>query len=135
VQPSSAIREAMLEFYARRSAADVAAFDDLISSEHVVFLGTEGAEWFEDRERMRKAFGFEGVRFEPGLAGQAWEEGTIGWWVDTPLMTLAELGSVRTRATFVLRREDGRWKVVHAHFSVGIPDERAVALQAELGSG
>jgi hypothetical protein len=28
--------------------------------------------------------------------------------------------------TGVLRREDGDWRVVHLHFSVGVPDEQAI---------
>lgn len=30
--------------------------------------------------------------------------------------------------TAVLREEDGDWKVVHLHFSVGVPDEEAMQL-------
>ena len=121
------IVESMLEFYRHRSAANVAAFDDLISSEHVVFLGTAGHEWFEDRDRMRTAFGFEGVRFEPGPKPRAWSEGSIGWFADTPTMEVAE-GRIRVRTTLVVRREKDRWKIVHAHYSVGIADELAAEL-------
>jgi ketosteroid isomerase-like protein len=35
------------------------------------------------------------------------------------------------RATFVLQREDGEWRIVHLHASVGVPDEMAVQMQAE----
>ncbi|MES2209336.1 MAG: nuclear transport factor 2 family protein [Chloroflexota bacterium] len=118
------IVDAMLEFYRQRSAANVAAFEDLISSEHVVFLGTAGHEWFEDRDRMKMAFGFEGVTFEPGPAPRAWSQGDIGWFMDTPTMAIVE-GRIRVRTTLVVRREAGRWKIVHAHYSVGIPDELA----------
>ena len=34
-----------------------------------------------------------------------------------------------TRLTAVLPNEDGRWKIVHAHFSIGVPDEEVVELQ------
>ena len=121
------IVEAMLEFYRQRSAANVAAFDDLISSGHVVFLGTAGHEWFEDRDRMRMAFGFEGVRFEPGPMPRAWSEGPIGWFADTPVMEIPE-GRIRVRTTILVRREADRWKIVHAHYSVGIADALALEL-------
>lgn len=35
-----------------------------------------------------------------------------------------------TRLTAVLRREGDDWKVVHLHFSVGVPDEQAMTLAA-----
>lgn len=129
MRASPSIVESMRYFFDRRSAADVSVFDDLMSSEHVVFLGSEGNEWFEDRERMRRAFGFEGTRIEPSPDACGWEEGTIGWYVDRPLMTLPGLGTLQTRCTFVLRREADRWKVVQGHFSVGVPDAVAVAEQ------
>jgi hypothetical protein len=31
-----------------------------------------------------------------------------------------------TRLTAVLREDEGEWKAVHLHFSVGVPDEQAV---------
>lgn len=37
-------------------------------------------------------------------------------------------GRIRVRTTLVVRREADRWKVVHAHYSVGIADERAAEL-------
>jgi hypothetical protein len=36
---------------------------------------------------------------------------------------------MHTRLTAVLRREDERWKVVHMHVSVGVPDEEVSDLQ------
>lgn len=41
------------------------------------------------------------------------------------------MGSVFTA---VLHREDDRWKLVHAHFSVGVPDEKVGELQKPWGS-
>ena len=34
-----------------------------------------------------------------------------------------------TRLTTVIHQEDGRWKLVHMHVSVGVPDEEVVELQ------
>jgi ketosteroid isomerase-like protein len=40
---------------------------------------------------------------------------------------------MRTRVTAVTREEAGRWKIVHMHFSVGVPDEEVQELQARWG--
>lgn len=40
---------------------------------------------------------------------------------------------MKTRLTAVLDREDGRWKLLHRHVSVGVPDEEVVELQARWG--
>lgn len=36
---------------------------------------------------------------------------------------------MKARLTAVLHREDGRWKLVHMHVSVGVPDEEVGELQ------
>ena len=36
---------------------------------------------------------------------------------------------MQTRLTAVMHQEDGRWKLVHMHLSVGVPDEQVVELQ------
>ena len=40
---------------------------------------------------------------------------------------------MRTRLTAILHEEAGRWKVVHLHVSVGVPDEEVQELQARWG--
>jgi hypothetical protein len=40
---------------------------------------------------------------------------------------------MRTRLTAVLIEEGGRWKIVHLHVSVGVPDEEVQELQARWG--
>lgn len=37
--------------------------------------------------------------------------------------------TIKPRVTSVWRQEGEAWKLVHAHFSVGVPDEEVVALQ------
>ena len=82
----------------------------------------------DDRDRMRFGFEAEGVRLEP-RDPRGYEEGTMGWVVDEPTFVLPDGSSFKTRITFVMRQEGGRWKLVHGHFSVGVPDEEVVELQ------
>jgi hypothetical protein len=53
----------------------------------------------------------------------AFECGDIGWVVDRPTIELAGGGRFETRLTFVLHRQDGAWRIVHAHTSVGVEQE------------
>ena len=128
MQPSPSLRDAVTRWYERRSAADVASFDLIVSREVRLFIGTAPGEWFEDREQLRRGFGYEGLLLEPGRV-QAWEEGSLGWVADEPTMQLPGMGSIRTRMTAVFRREDAEWKLVMGHFSVGVPDAEVVELQ------
>jgi hypothetical protein len=58
----------------------------------------------------------------------------MGWLADQPTFVLPDGSSFETRLTAVVRKEDGQWKLVHAHFSVGVPDEEVMELQKRLSS-
>ncbi len=127
MQLSDEVRDAMLRFYTRLSANDVASFDDVVSPDAVVVIGTAPGEWVTERDRMRFGFEAEAVRIEANHP-EGYEEGTMGWVVDEPTFFFGEL-AVRTRLTAVFHRHDDRWKLVHMHVSAGVPDEEVGELQ------
>jgi hypothetical protein len=58
----------------------------------------------------------------------------MGWAADEPIMTFGETRIV-TRPLAVFRREDEDWRIVAAHFSVGVPDAEVMELQRRWLSG
>jgi ketosteroid isomerase-like protein len=128
MQRSTDIEDAFIAFCERLSAGDVDSFDDYVAPDAVAIIGTAPGERVEERERMRFGFETEGVRLEPDRP-EGYAEGTMGWVLDEPIFFLPEGSSFRTRVTFVMREDAGRWKLVHGHFSVGVPDEEVVELQ------
>lgn len=135
MQPSAEIRDALLRFYDRLSASDVESFDELVSQEPAtLIIGTAPGEWVTERERMKFGFETEEFRIEAGNAPVGYEEGSMGWVVDEPTFTFPDGSAMDTRLTVVMHREDGRWKLVHMHVSVGVPDEEVVELQRRWSS-
>jgi SnoaL-like domain len=134
MQRSADVREAMLRFYDRLSASDVASFDQLVSREPAtLIIGTAPGEWVTERDRMRFGFEAEGVRIQAGETA-GYEEGSMGWVVDEPRFFFPDGSAMQTRLTAVLRREEGSWRLVHMHVSVGVPDEEVVELQTRWSS-
>jgi hypothetical protein len=134
MQQSAAVREALLRFYDRLSASDVASFDQLVSKDPATLvIGTAPGEWVTERDRLRFGFEAEGVRIEPEHP-VGYEEGSMGWVVDEPRFFFPDGSAMKTRLTAVLRREDGAWRLVHMHVSVGVPDEEVVELQKRWSS-
>jgi len=118
----------MLRYYDRASAADAGSFDLLVSREEAsTIIGTAPHEWHGSRDKWKAAFPPIGLRVEAGDL-QAWEEGSIGWLSDTPSFILPDGTAIGTRVTAVMRQEDGEWKLVQAHVSLGVPDELALEL-------
>lgn len=127
MQRSDAVRRAVLRFYERFSATDIDSFDEIVSAEAAIFVGTAPSDWFAGSEQLRRGFAAEGARIEPGDP-QAWEEGTVGWFADEPTVHFPQMGAVRARLTGLLRIEDERWKLVSTHLSIGVPDEAVPSL-------
>ena len=130
MRESAAVRDAMLRFYDRLSANDVASFDRVVSSDPATLvIGTAPGEWVTERPSLRFGFETEGVRIDPGPNPRGYESGSMGWVVDEPTMFYPDGSAIKTRLTSVLHDEDGDWKLVHMHVSVGVPDEEVVDLQ------
>ena len=56
----------------------------------------------------------------------------MGWVADRP--GCAASGTISTRLTGVVHQEEGEWRLVHIHLSVGVPDEEVVELQKRWAS-
>ena len=125
---SAAVRQALLTFYERRSAGDASSFDRVISGRYTLHIGTAPGEWVEDLERLRRGFSGFPLTLAPGPRPRAWSEGSIGWAADEPTMSF-EGARIVTRLLAVFRHEDGDWRLVAAHFSVGVPDDQVGELQ------
>lgn len=130
MRQSTEVRDAMLRFYDRLSASDVDSFDELVSQEPVaLIIGTAPGEWVTERDRMKFGFEVEGVRIQAGDDPAGYDEGSLAWVVDEPTFFFPDESAMSTRLTAVMHQEDGRWKLVHMHVSVGVPDEEVVGLQ------
>lgn len=130
LQESPGVRETLLRFYDRLSAGDVSQFDALVSSDPATrVIGTAPGEIVTERPRLRFGFEAEGLRLEGGDM-TAYEGGTVGWAFDYPRFVFPDGSGMLARLTAILHREDDRWKIVHMHYSVGVPDEEVGELQA-----
>lgn len=134
MEKSPEIRETLSTFYDRRSSGDPEYFDRLISAENKLHIGTGPGEWLEDIDRLRRGWSGFPLTLQAGPAPQAWAEGSMGWAADEPTMTFGDVRMV-SRLLAVFRHEEGDWRMVAAHFSVGLPDEEVTELQKRWLAG
>ena len=139
MQPSAEVRDTLLRFYEVLSPEDPQSVAQMVAqqAEGVLAIGTAG-EWLEGREQSIAALEaqmneMEGFRMEAGEEPHCYEEGSMGWVADRPRVVLPE-GTISTRLTGVVRQEEGEWRLVHLHLSVGVPDEEVVELQRRWSS-
>jgi hypothetical protein len=131
MQASTAVCDGLRTFYERFSAHDPDGFGDIIATgPGVSVIGSAPGEGHDTREAWVSTYAKFipelGMRLEGGASPRGWEEGTVGFVIDEPRFVMPDGSYLPTRLTGVLHLEDGRWKVVHLHFSVGVPDEDAI---------
>ncbi len=141
MRQSAKVRDTLLRFYEVFPAGDLEGFAQVIAQqdEGIVVIGTDPAQWTEGREQWLAAREavireMEGLRFEAGEEPHGYEEGSMGWVADRPSIVMADGTAIPARLTGVVRQEEGEWRLVHIHISVGVPDEEVVELQKRWAS-
>jgi hypothetical protein len=116
------------KLYEAVSSADVTFFERHLSrGESCVVIGTAPDEWWDDHggalASIRKQMATAGaaVQLTPG-AVRAYRAGDVGWVADRPTLRLGGIGAA-CRHTSVFLLEDGEWRIVQHHFSIGVANE------------
>jgi ketosteroid isomerase-like protein len=115
-------------------AGDVDTIDALSSDRPgCITIGTDPDEWWDKptamaliRETMRddgvQVVGDVSVRTEPGKF-TVHVEGDVAWIEGTGKFVNDHGGERAVRNTGVFVREDGEWRCVQAHYSIGVPNQ------------
>lgn len=135
MERSDAVRSAVERFAECFAHADVEGFAAAIADEAEAFvIGTQRST--SGRDEWLENFGFlvdkglvlpdgSGLRLElHELRGFA--EDSFGWAAGWATFVFSANERLPSRLTAVLRREGDDWKLLHAHFSVPVPDALAL---------
>jgi len=128
---STGVRDGLLAFYDAFNTHDPQEFAARLSeSEGVSVIGSAPGEGHEGRTAWIDAYtngiAAAGIKLVTGGDARGWQLGEAGFALDEPSFVLPDGSRLQTRLTAVLAREDGQWRIVHLHFSVGVPDEAAL---------
>jgi ketosteroid isomerase-like protein len=125
--PAPDIEQVLRDNLAAMVRGDLDQVDRQLSRDpSVLSIGTDANEWAEGHDTimglLRESAPGE-LGFSAGLDDvKAFREGDVGWAVSRGYF---EAGGkrVHTRTTVVVHREDGEWKALHAHSSIGVPND------------
>jgi ketosteroid isomerase-like protein len=131
---SAELAAAVREMYEAMATGDLQWLTSTLSpGDATTAIGTDAAEWWEGgrvvREKLAAQFeaGLSGVRYE-STRMRAYEEGDVGWVADSLLAVLPDGTTAGIRITAVFHREDGVWRLVQNHASLGVPNEQAIGM-------
>lgn len=141
MRESAELRQAHQHFYNALTGGDPEAIAPLLSEQAgILFIGTAPEEWWADRATILRAVRAQIELFGTaasivGSTPTAYVEGTVGWTADQCVYRIpagvapSEWGfegtDVPMRITAVWHREDGQWKMVQGHTSVGVGSAEA----------
>jgi ketosteroid isomerase-like protein len=94
----------------------------------VLAIGSDASEWAEGYDEIMRLFRGSTPEGEVGVSVglddvRGFREGSVGWAAGHGYF---EMGGKRVpvRLTAVLHEEDGDWKAVQSHASIGVPNEQ-----------
>ena len=127
---SAGVEAHVEQLYDVMRCGDLQMAEMLLSADLTVAIGTDEEEW--DSDHASAVAGFVTQTREVGAlhvqAGspRGYSDGVFGWFEDRALVTFADGESAPLRVTGVARHENGRWRLIQVHTSIGLPN-------AELG--
>ena len=129
MEHSDELRDLTLRLYEAEASGDLSFIERHFSRrEGAVYVGSDPNEWWEGFEAFVQAMRAQseamgGMQIVAGQL-QAYQEGGIGWVIDRDAsFRLPDGTEIPFRNTVIFRREDGEWKLVHEHASIGIRNE------------
>ncbi len=129
MQQAPELTDAVRRLYEAFSRGDADLLEQLTSrQEGLVFIGTDPNEWFEDITSIRQLLQAQagaGITVVPGEL-RAYREGTVGWVADQGTFKLPDGSEVPFRLTAVFHQENGDWKLIQEHASLGVSNEEAL---------
>src|SRR5687768_14470797 len=108
---SEGVKQAMLEFYRRFSAGDVAAFAEQITEhEDALVIGTDPSQWANGHDKWIAGYAavmeqMPGLQLRAGDRLIAFQDGPIGWAADQASVVLPDGAEIPVRITAVFRNE------------------------------
>ena len=97
-------------------------------------MGRDGTtEWWGGYDRIVEVMQvqlkeMQGLRIAPREL-EVLEEGDVGWFADRPRWVMPDGTEIPLRFTGVFHREDGSWKLVQGHASIGVSNEDVVSFE------
>ncbi|HMQ54629.1 MAG TPA: nuclear transport factor 2 family protein [Anaerolineae bacterium] len=95
--------------------------------EGVLAIATDPNEWWSGHEKITELFkaqseAMQGISIT-NSAPLAYSEGTVGWIADRPTLRLPDGTDLPFRLTIVYHQEEGQWRIVQWHASLGVANE------------
>jgi hypothetical protein len=131
MKKSDELRELTLRSYEALTGGGHAFYTATMSQQDgVLAIGSDPSEWWAGYDTITSVFkaqieemsGITIIDSDP----QTYSDGSVGWSADSFMVRFPDGTEVPFRVTMVFHQEQGEWKIVQWHGSIGIPNEEAM---------
>ncbi len=127
MERSTELQDIILAAFNDYSSDDASSIERHTSRRaEVRLIGTDPNEWFgggQAAEVLKREAQDPSFRVSSLDDLEVLVEGSVGWASARPKWVLEDGTEIPSRWTAVFHQEDGEWKMVQAHTSVGVPDQ------------
>jgi len=128
--PSADLRDIITGWFAAAESGDASWRDRHVSKDpHLRIVGTDPEEWLTGQaayDFLRREAETVGGRLTVRVVEvEAFAEGSVGWGVAAPEITLSDGRRVTPRWSAVFHKEDNAWKLVQLHASIAVGNAAA----------
>ena len=127
MQPAPELCALLERYYESSAQGDTSFLDQLIARDPgALVIGTDATEWWRGGDRIYEIWsaawrGRGGLPVE-GSQPQAFRYADVGWLDDRALWRLPDGRTIPFRLTAVFHRDGQEWRLIQAHFSIGVPN-------------
>ena len=127
MQPCDELKNLIVQLYKSEALGGLVDFARQLYSHQVgvMVIGSDLKDGYKDYEAI--------IRFYEAASAavldinvvelNAYRESTVGWVVDRVMARLPHGIEITVRHTYIFHQENEAWKIIHAHISIGVPDE------------
>jgi hypothetical protein len=127
MEPAPELRALLERYYAASAQGDTVFLDQLIARQPgTLVVGTDATEWWRGGDQIFQTWA-AAWRARGGLPvqdsqPQAFRSGNVGWVDDQARWGLPDGRTIPFRLTAVFHQDGQGWRMVQAHFSIGVPN-------------
>ena len=134
MEPSAELQGVIRSWFESVAKGDASWLDTHLSTDkRLRIIGTDPQEWLQGQQAadlLKADLAVMGGKVTIQVKEvEAFSEGSVGWGVALPEITLEDGKKVAPRWSAVFRRENGDWKAVQVHASVGVTNEQLFGVE------
>ncbi|MBW8010987.1 MAG: nuclear transport factor 2 family protein [Chloroflexi bacterium] len=131
MEKSAELSDIVLRVLEGYVSGDISTSENITSQkDEVLLIGSDPNEWWEGYNKIISTLKSQSGELSGATLSEvdtkAYVEGTTGWFNNRTTMKMPDDLEIPFRVTGVFHQEDGDWKIIQWHASVGVANEEAM---------